>query len=62
MTLPLKKFLLKIVFFVRRPWISEHLQELRKKKFNDELDNIPDVSGNPGNPLYVSSSVVQAIT
>ena len=51
---------MKIIFFVRRPWISEHLQELRKKKFNDELDNIPDVSGS--NPLYVSSSVVQAIT
>lgn len=37
---------------VRRPWISEQLHELRKKKFNDDLDNIPDVSGS--NPLYVS--------
>lgn len=34
----------------KRPWISEQLQELRKKKFNDDLDNIPDVSGS--NPLY----------
>ena len=41
----------------RRPWISEHLQELRKKKFNDELDTIPDVSNSHSAAVFVSQVV-----